>query len=155
MLYTLLWNTQKQSKTTLWNFSSKLTLFWNHMQESYDKFRQCVERQRHYSANKGPYNQGYGLPSDHIWLWEWTVKKEEHQWMDAFKLWCWRRSLKVPWTSRRSNQSNLREITPEFLWEGLMLKLKFQYFSHLMRTDDSLEKSRILGMIKGRRRREC
>ena len=75
--------------------------------------------------------------------------------MDAFKLWCWRRPLKVPWTSRRSNQSNLREITPEFLWEGLMLKLKFQYFGHLMRTDDSLEKSRILGMIEGRRRREC
>ena len=75
--------------------------------------------------------------------------------MDAFKLWCWRRLLKFPWTSRRSNQSNLREITPEYSLEGLMLKLKFQYFGHLMRTDDSLEKSLILGKIEGRRRREC
>ena len=74
----------------------------------------------------------------------WTVKRAEHQRMDAFKLWCWRRLLRVPWTPRRSNQSILREINPEYSLEGLMLKLKLQYFGHLMRTDDSLEKSLML-----------
>ena len=85
----------------------------------------------------------------------WTIRKAEHQTIDAFELWCWRRLLKVPWTERRSNQSNLREITPEYSLEGLMLKLKFQYFGHLMRTDDSLEKSLMLEKIEGRRRRGC
>ena len=83
----------------------------------------------------------------------WTVKKAEHQRIEAFELWCWRRLLKVPWTARRSNQSILREINPEYSLEGLMLKLKLQYFGHLMRTDDSLEKSLMLEKIKGRRRR--
>ena len=83
----------------------------------------------------------------------WTVKKAEPQRIDAFELWCWRRLLKVPWTARRSNQSILKEINPEYSLEGLMLKLKLQYFGHLMRTDDSLEKSLMLGKIKGRRRR--
>ena len=82
----------------------------------------------------------------------WTVKKVEHQNIDAFELWCWRRLLKSPWTSRRSNPSILREINPEYSLEGLMLKL--QYLGHLMRTADSLEKSLKLGKIKGRRRRE-
>ena len=82
-----------------------------------------------------------------------TVKKAEHQRIDIFKLWCWKRLLKVPWTARTSNQSILREINPEYSLEGLMLKLKLQYFSHLMRTDDSLEKSLILGKIEGRGRR--
>ena len=81
----------------------------------------------------------------------WTVKKAEHQRIDAFKLWCWKRLLKVPWTVRRANQSILREINPEYSLEGLMLKL--QYFGHLMQTDDSLEKSLILGKIEGRSRR--
>ena len=83
----------------------------------------------------------------------WTIKKAEHQRIDIFKLWCWKRLLKVPWTARRSNQSILREINPEYSLEGLMLNLKLQYFGHLMRTDDSLEKSRILGKTEGRRRR--
>ena len=83
----------------------------------------------------------------------WTIKKAECQRIDAFELWCWRRLLKVPWTARRSNQSILREINPEYSLEGLMLKLKLQYFGHLMRTDDSLEKSLMLGKIEGRRRR--
>ena len=83
----------------------------------------------------------------------WTVNKAEHQRIDIFKLWCWKRLLKVPWTARRSNQSILREISPEYSLEGLMLKLKLQYFGHLMRTDDSLEKSLILGKIEGRGRR--
>ena len=86
--------------------------------------------------------------------WEsWTVKKPEHQRIDAFELWCWRRLLKVPWTARRSNQSILRAINPEYSLDGLMLKLKLQYFGHLMCTDDSLEKSLMLGKVKGRRRR--
>ena len=83
----------------------------------------------------------------------WIVKKAECQRIDAFELWCWRRLLKVLWTARRSNQSILREINPEYSLEGLMLKLKLQYFGHLMRTADSLEKSLMLGKIEGRRRR--
>ena len=83
----------------------------------------------------------------------WTIKKAEHQRIDAFKLWCWRRLLRVPWTSRRSNQSILKEISPRCSLEGLMLKLKLQYFGHLMRRADSLEKTLMLGKIEGRRRR--
>ena len=82
----------------------------------------------------------------------WTIKKAEHQIIDAFELWCWRRLLRVPWISRRSNQSILKEISPEYSLEGLMLKLKLQYFGHLMGNTDSLEKTLILGKIEGRRR---
>ena len=85
----------------------------------------------------------------------WTIKKAEHQRTDAFELWCWWRLLRVPWTARRLNQSILREINPEYSLEGLMLKLKLQYFGHLRWTDNSLEKSLMLGKIKGRRRRVC
>ena len=81
----------------------------------------------------------------------WTIKKVEHQSIDAFELWCWRRLLRVPWTVRRSNQSVLKEISPEYSSEGLMLKLKLQYFGHLLRRTDSLEKTLILGKIEGRR----
>ena len=84
---------------------------------------------------------------------EWTVKKAEHRRIDAFELWCWRRLLKVPWTTRRSNQSILKEISPGISLEGMMLKLKLQYFSHHMRRPDSLEKTLMLGGIGGRRRR--
>ena len=83
----------------------------------------------------------------------WTIKKVEHRRNDAFKLWCWRRLLRVPWTAKRSNQSILKEINPEYLLEGLMLKLKLQYFGHLMGKADSLEKTLMLGGIEGRRRR--
>ena len=83
----------------------------------------------------------------------WSVKKAECQRINAFELWCWKRLLKVLWTTRRSSQSILRKISPEYSREGLMLKLKLQYFGHLMSTDDSLEKSLMLGKIKGRRRR--
>ena len=83
----------------------------------------------------------------------WTVKKAEHWRIDAFELWCWRRLLRVPWTVRRSNQSILKEISPEYSLEGLMLKLKLQYFGHLMWRTDSLEKTLMLGKIEGRRRR--
>ena len=83
----------------------------------------------------------------------WTLKKAEGQRIDALELWCWRKLLKGPWTARQSNQSILKEISPEFSLEGLMLKLKLQYFGDLMRTVDSLEKSLMLGKIEGRRRR--
>ena len=83
----------------------------------------------------------------------WTVKKAEHRRINAFELWCWRRLLRVPWTARRSNQSILKEISPECSLEGLMLKLKLQYFGHLMQRVDSLEKILMLGGIEGRRRR--
>ena len=83
----------------------------------------------------------------------WTIKTAEHQRIDAFELWCWRRLLRVPWTARRSNQSILKEISPEYSLEGLMLKLKLQYFGHLMRRTDSFEKSLMLGKIEGGRSR--
>ena len=85
----------------------------------------------------------------------WTIKKAEHQRIDAFKLWCWRRLLRVPWTARRSNQSILKKVNPEYSLQGLMLKLKLQYFGHLMQRTDSLEKSSLLlGKTEGRRRRQ-
>ena len=83
----------------------------------------------------------------------WTIKKAECQRIDAFELWCWRRLLRVPWTARRSNQSILKEISSEYSLEGLMLKLKLQYFGHLMQRTDSLEKTLVLGKIEGGRRR--
>ena len=83
----------------------------------------------------------------------WTIKKAEHQRTVAFELWCWRRLLRVPWTARRSNQSILKEISPEYSLEGLMLKLKLQYFGHLTQRTDSLEKTLMLGKIEGGRRR--
>ena len=83
----------------------------------------------------------------------WTIKKAEHRRIDAFELWCWRKLLRVPWTARRSNQSILKEISPEYSLEELMLKLKLQYFGHLMQRTDSLGKALMLGKIEGRRRR--
>ena len=83
----------------------------------------------------------------------WTINKAEHRRIDAFELWCWRRLFRVPWTARRSNQSILKEISPEYSLEGLMLKLKLQYFGHLMQRTDSLENTVMLGKIEGRRRR--
>ena len=83
----------------------------------------------------------------------WTIKKAEHWRIDSFELWCWRRLLRVPWTARRPNQSTLKEINPEYSLEGLMLKLKLQYFGHLMRRADSLEKTLMLVKKEGRRRR--
>ena len=83
----------------------------------------------------------------------WTIKKAEHQGIDAFELWCWRRLLRVPWTARRSNQSILKEISPEYSLGGLMLKLKLPYFGHLMQQANSFEKTPMLGKIEGGRRR--
>ena len=95
------------------------------------------------------YSQGFGFPSNHVW----TIKKAECPKIDAFELWCWTRLLRIPWTGRRSNQSILKEINPEYSLEGWMLKLKLQYFGYLMRRADSLEKTLMLGKIEGRRRR--
>ena len=127
-------------------------------QESNEKSRQCIEKQRHYCDNKGLYSQGYGLSSGHLWLWEldWrrqNIKEAERQRTDTFKRWCFQRLLKVPWKARRSNQSILTVINPECLLEGLMLKLKLQYFGHPLWRTDSLEKSLTLGKTEGRRRR--
>ena len=115
--------------------------------------RQHIEKHRHYFANKGPSSQGYGFPVVMYGCESWTLKKAECRRIDAFELWCWRRLLRVPWTVRRSNQSILKEISPEYSLEGLMLKLKCQYFGHLMQRADSLEKTLLLGRIEGRRRR--
>ena len=90
----------------------------------------------------------------HLSLYRPTLKKAEHRRIDAFKLWCWRRLLRAPWTARRSNQSILKEINPEYSLEGLMLKLKLRYFGHLMRRADTLEKTLMLGKIEGGRRRQ-
>ena len=98
-----------------------------------------------------PSSQGCGFSSGHVWMWE--LDCEESWRIDAFELWCWKRLLWVPWTARRSNQSILKEISPGCSLEGMMLKLKLQYFGHLMRRVDSLEKTLMLGGIRGRRRR--
>ena len=98
-------------------------------------------------------SQGYGFSSGHIWMWELDYKESWDWRIDAFELWCWRRLLRVPWAARRSNQSILKEISPECSLEGLMLKLKRQYFGHLMRRGDSFEKTLMLGKIEGRKRR--
>ena len=110
--------------------------------ESYDQPRQHIKKQRHYFDNKGSSNQqSSGFSSGHVWMWELHFKESWAQKIDAFELWCWRRLLRVPWTARRSNQSILKEIIPGCLLEGLMLKLKLQYFGHLMQRAESFEKT--------------
>ena len=103
-------------------------------------------------ANRGPSTQGYGFSRSHVCMWELDYKELEHWRIDAFDLWCWRTLFRVLWTSKRSNQSILNEISPEYSLEGLMLKLKFQYFGHLIQRNDSFEKTLMLGKIEGRRR---
>ena len=114
---------------------------------------QHIKKQRHYLANKGPSSQNYGFSSSHYECEIWTLKKAECWRIDDFELWCWRRLFESPWSARRSNQSMLKEISPEYSWEGLMLKVKLQYFGHLIWKADSLEKTLMLGKIEGRRRR--
>ena len=114
--------------------------------------RQHIKKQRHYFANKGLSNQGLVFPVVMYECESWTVKKAENRIIDAFKLWHWRRLLRVPWTARRSNQSILKEISPGCSLEGLMLKLKLQYFGHLMGRADSFEKTVMLGKFENRRR---
>ena len=121
--------------------------------KSYDQPRQHIKKQRHYFANKGRLVKAMVFPVVMYGCESWTIKKAERWSIDAFELWCWRRLLKIPWTARRSNQSILKEISPEYLLEGLLLKLKLQYFGHLMRKADSFEKTLMLGKIEGGRRR--
>ena len=121
--------------------------------KSHDQSRYHIKKQRHYSANKSLYNQSYGFSVVVYGCENWTIKKAECRRIDAFELWCWRRLLRDPWTAKRSNRSILKEISPEYSLEGLMLKLKLQYLGHLMQRTDSLEKTLMLGKIEGRRRR--
>ena len=112
-----------------------------------------VKKQRYYFSNKGQSSQNFGFSSSHYGCESWTIKKPERRRIDAFELWWWRRLLRVPWTARRSNQSILKEISPEYSLEGLMLKLKLQYFGHLMQRTDSFEKTLMVGKIEGGTRR--
>ena len=119
--------------------------------KSYDQPRKHIKKQRYYFVNKGLYSQSYGFSSSHVWMWELDYKES---WVP--KNWCFwtvvlEKTLKVPWTPSRSNQSILKEINPEYSLEWLMQKLKLQYFGHLMRRTDSLEKTLMLGKIKGKR----
>ena len=116
--------------------------------KSYDKPRQRITKQRYHFASKGPYSQNYGFSNSHVWMWE-----LDHWRTDAFDLWYWRILLRVLWTARRSNQSILKEINPKYSLEGLMLKVKLQYFGHMVWRAGSLEKILMLGKNEGRRRR--
>ena len=121
--------------------------------KSHEKPRQHIKKQRHYFANKSPSMvNAMVFPVIMCGCESWPIKKTECR-TDAFELWCWRRLLRVPCTARRSNQSILKEISPEYSLKGLMLKLKLQYFGHLMQRTDSLEKTLMPGKIEGKRRR--
>ena len=121
--------------------------------KSYNKHKQHIQNQRHHFNDKGPSNQSYDFSSSHVQRWDWTIKKAESWRNDAFELWCWKRLLRVPWTAWRSNQSIIKEISPEYSLEGLMLKLKLQYFDHLMQRTDSCENTLLLGKTDGGTRR--
>ena len=121
--------------------------------KSYEKPRQCIKKQRYYFAEKGHIVKATVFPAVMYGCESWTVKKAESRRIDAFELWCWRGLLRVLWTARRYNQSILKEISPEYSLDGLILKLKLQYFGHLMRRMDSLEKTLMLGKIESRRRK--
>ena len=121
--------------------------------ESYDQPRQHIKKQRHYFINKSPSSQSCVFPVVMYGCDSWTIKKAEHWRVDAFELWCWRRFLRVPWTARWLNEAILKEISPEYSLEELMLNLKLQYFGHLMRRTDSLEEILMLGKIEDMRRR--
>ena len=120
--------------------------------KSYEQPRQHIKKQRHYLPTKFRLVKAMVFPVVMYECESWTIKKAERQRIDAFKLCCWRRLLRVPWTARRSNQSILKEISPGYSLEGLMMKLKLQYFGHLMQRADSSEKTLMLGKTKGRRR---
>ena len=115
--------------------------------------RQHIKKERHHFANKGLYSQSYGFSSGQVWMWELYHKEGWVLRIDASELWCWRRLSKVRWTARRSNQPILNEINPEYPLEGLMLKLKLQYFGHVMWRADLLVKTLFLGKTEGRRRK--
>ena len=120
--------------------------------KSMTNLNSILKNQRHYFATKGPSSQSYGFSTSHVWMWE--LDYEEGWAFDAFELWGWRRLLRIPWTARISSQLILKEINPEYSLKRLLLKLKLQYFGHLMWRTDFLEKILILGNIEGVRRRE-
>ena len=119
---------------------------------NYDQPRQHIKKQRNCFAEKDPYSQSYGFPVMYKCE-SWTIEKVEHLRIDAFKVRCWRRLMRVLWTARRSDQSTLKESNLEYSLEGLMIKLKLQFYGHLMRRADISEKTLMLGTIGGRRRR--
>ena len=121
--------------------------------KSYDKPKLHIKKQRHHFANKDPSSQGYGFSSGHVWMWELDYKESWVPKNGCFWTVVLEKTLEVPWTARRSNQSILKEISPGCTLEGMMLKLKLQYFGHLMWRADSFEKTLMLGKIEGRRRR--
>ena len=121
--------------------------------KNYDNLGEHIKKQRHHFASKGPYSQNYSFSSSHVQMWELDHKEGSAERIDAFELWCWRRLLRVPWTARRLNQSIPKETSPEYSLEGLILKLKLQYFGYLIWRTDSLEKTLMLGKIESRRRR--
>ena len=134
------WGKQwKQWLTLFWGAPKSLQVVITAMKlkdayslERNDQPRQHIKKQRYYFVNKDPSSQGYGFSAVMYGCESWTIKKAECQRIDAFELWCWRRPLRVPWTARRSNQSKLKEINPGCSLDGLTLKLKLQYFGHLM-----------------------
>ena len=138
------WQIDEERVQTVTDFlflGSKITEddYWSYeiktlasQKESYEKSRYCIKKQRHHFANKGTIVKAIVFPVRMYGYETWTIEKAESQRIDAFKLWCWRRFLRVPWTARRSNQPFLKEINPEYSLEGLMLKLKPQYFGHVM-----------------------
>ena len=140
---------QNHSRWWLQSWNRRTLTPWK---ESYDQPTQHIKKQRQYFANKDSSSQGCGFPVVMYGCESWTVKKAECWRIDAFELWCWRRLLRIPWITRRSNQSILKEISPEYSLEGLMLKLKLHYFGKMMWSADSLEKTLMLGKIEGRRR---
>ena len=115
-----------------------------------DKPTEHIKKQRYHFANKGPYSQSMVFSVVTYRCESWTIKKAERGKTDSLELWCWRNLLRVPWSARRSNWSILKEISPEYSLEGLMLKLKLQYFGHLMQRANSLEKTLMLGRLKAR-----
>ena len=134
------------------DFSHEIKRHLSLGRKSYEKPRQNIKKQRHYFADKVSSSQSCGFPVVMYRCKSQTINKAEHQRIDAFELWCWRRLLRVIWTARKSNQSILKEISPGCSLEGLMLKLKLQYFGHLMQRADSFKKTLMLGKIEGGRR---
>ena len=130
----------------------KLKDTWS-LEENYDQPREHFKKQRHYFANKGLSSKAMVFPVVMYGCESWTIKKAKCWRIDAFELQCWRRLLRVPWTAKRFNQSILKDICPEYSLEGLMMKLKHQYFVHVMGRADFLEKTLMLGKIEGRRKR--
>ena len=121
-------------------------------ERSYDQPRQHIKKQRHNFSTNVLLVKAL-VSSSHVWMWKLDYKKAECWRIDAFELWCWRKLLRVPWTTRWSNQSILKEVSPEYSLEGLMVKLKLQFSGHLMWRSNSFEKTLMLGKIEGRRRR--